>query len=278
MELSTIDLYGKPFVQCFTLSNAKRISREMKGEACLTFIRKGNQEFHSPVNKFKIGDRESILMKCGNFVIGQNNAEPKEETLGMVFHLNPLVVDQVFGGKKINFLGSSSKPILIDSAIKIGHTELLEAFTISMLPYFENKELVTEELIALKLRELVTILLCQGDDQINYLLSTILEKEVYEFDSIIDSNLFNNLSIVELAHLTGKSESSFKREFKRLYNESPAKYIKAKKLEKGVELLSNSEMSVSEISWACGFEDLAHFSSSFSNVYAKSPRKFRDSL
>ncbi len=62
-------------------------------------------------------------------------------------------------------------------------------------------------------------------------LSELFSPGALSFQSVIENNLYNSLSLEELALVCNKSLSSFKREFKRVYNESPAKYIKNRKLE-----------------------------------------------
>ena len=88
----------------------------------------------------------------------------------------------------------------------------------------------------------------------------------------------NKLTINELSLLTYRSESTFKRDFRKYFNESPAKYIKRKRLEKASELLQNSTQSISEIAWACGFENITHFSTSFVQMFNKPPRSYRNDL
>lgn len=69
--------------------------------------------------------------------------------------------------------------------------------------------------------------------------------------------------------------SSFKREFAKLYNDSPANYIKTKKLEKAAELLLVSDQRITEIAFDCGFNDLANFTKSFNDKYNTTPTNYR---
>jgi AraC-like DNA-binding protein len=78
-----------------------------------------------------------------------------------------------------------------------------------------------------------------------------------------------------LAHLTNNSLTSFKRKFKDFYKSSPAVYIKAKRLEKAVDLLKYSDQSISDISFNCAFNDIAYFSNSFKQKYGSTPSNFR---
>ncbi|WP_240613043.1 helix-turn-helix domain-containing protein [Chitinophaga parva] len=69
--------------------------------------------------------------------------------------------------------------------------------------------------------------------------------------------------------------SSFKREFTKLYNDSPANYIKAKRLEKAAELLQASDNRITDIALDCGFNDLANFTKSFRDKYNVTPSNYR---
>ncbi len=59
--------------------------------------------------------------------------------------------------------------------------------------------------------------------------------------------------------LANLSLSSFKREFRRVFNDSPARYLKHKKLERARQLLEKTYRRIKEIAFECGFEDFPHF-------------------
>ena len=147
------------------------------------------------------------------------------------------------------------------------------------MPYFNHPKLAKEELLAVKLQELVYILSDSGKNPVaTQIIGTLYSPEEIAFDEIIKANIYNNLSIAELAHLTARSESTFKRDFKKVYNDSPANYFKAKRLEKAAELLTTTSLQVNEIAWDCGFESPAHFSDSFHTHFGKSPSVHRADL
>lgn len=152
----------------------------------------------------------------------------------------------------------------------------MDSFVESLKPYFEQPQLATEQLMELKLKELIYILCETGKgNTIHYILGTLFQPEQINFKNTVEANLFNNLTISELAHLTTRSESTFKRDFKKIYGVSPAKYIKTKRLEKAEKILRTSDQSISSVAWDCGFENVAHFSNSFRLQYGHSPRSYR---
>jgi len=278
MELISLELFGHVFAECFTLDQDFRIQREMRDDACLAYIQEGKQEIFSPTQKILATDRESILMKCGNYIANFRDVAPTAQFKSVVFHLDPEAIRKAFDDKNLDFLRVDKSKVARDPALKMDQNELLDSFVSSMMPYFENPQMAKDELLLLKLKELVYILSDFGNNPIvNQIIGTLYSAEKISFDEIISANLYHNLSIGELAHLTARSESSFKRDFRKWYSESPAKYFKTKRLEKSSDLLENSSTPISEIAWECGFENPAHFSASFHDYFGKSPREYRDS-
>ena len=83
------------------------------------------------------------------------------------------------------------------------------------------------------------------------------------------------MKVEELSQQTNLSISSFKREFVKLYNDTPANYIKIRKLEKAAELLLISDERISDIAFSCGFKDLSNFTKSFHEKYQTTPTNYR---
>ena len=274
----SLELFGHVFAECFTLDQDFRLQREMRDDACLAYIQEGNQEIYSATQKLQASDKESILMKCGNYIANFRDITPTSQFKSVVFHLDPEAISKAFDEKDLDFLRVDKSKVARDPALKMGQNELLDSFVSSMMPYFDNPQMAKDELLLLKLKELVYILSDFGNNPVvNQIIGTLYSPEEIAFDEIVLANNYNNLSIGELAHLTARSESSFKRDFKKWYRESPAKYFKTKRLEKAADLLINSNTPVSEVAWDCGFENPAHFSTSFHDHHGKSPRDYRDS-
>ncbi len=87
---------------------------------------------------------------------------------------------------------------------------------------------------------------------------------------------FKGLGSKEYAQIARLSEYHFIRKFKKLTGLSPAAY-KAKIItEKAAELMENSDMNVTEIALALGFEDALYFSRFFKKNTGLSPKKYME--
>jgi transcriptional regulator GlxA family with amidase domain len=95
---------------------------------------------------------------------------------------------------------------------------------------------------------------------------------------IVQNNFTFNLTLPEYANLACMSVATFKREFKRIFRDSPARWMTRKRLELAVGLLENTTLSIGEITFECGFENQTHFSRIFKQKFGVSPLKFRGNL
>ena len=83
------------------------------------------------------------------------------------------------------------------------------------------------------------------------------------------------LKISMLAKMVNCSESSFYRRFVAEFKLSPQKYLLKLRISKAREFLTRSDMTVNEVSAACGFNDPLYFSRQFRHFAGCSPKEYR---
>jgi len=91
----------------------------------------------------------------------------------------------------------------------------------------------------------------------------------------IDDHLDQPLSVDDLARQVHLSRYHFIRRFQRILHQTPHQYLMNRRLSKAKELLANSELPVTEICLAVGFESLGSFSTLFRNVVGWPPSVYR---
>ena len=74
------------------------------------------------------------------------------------------------------------------------------------------------------------------------------------------------------------SVSSLQRAFAKYFGMSPKQYLIQLRMNRALELLTENELSVKEISFVCGFTDEKYFSRAFKKKYGCSPSQFRKHL
>ena len=88
----------------------------------------------------------------------------------------------------------------------------------------------------------------------------------------MESNVYSNLRLEEIAFLCNMSLSTFKRHFTSEYNEAPGKWLKDKRLQKAKELLQEGQLKASDIYLEIGYNNLSNFSIAFKNKFGISPK------
>jgi len=104
-------------------------------------------------------------------------------------------------------------------------------------------------------------------------------KDVQSKENLMVQNMSNNylynLKLEEFASLCGMSLSTFKREFKKHYNETPSRWLKSKRLGYSKKLLLESELNINQVCYESGFINTSHFVKSFKEKYEESPYQYR---
>lgn len=140
----------------------------------------------------------------------------------------------------------------------------------SMTPYFNSDIEPTEELLQLKMVEGMYVLLSTSK---NLYASVFDFTDPWKIDILdfLESNYMNDISMEEIANYTGRSLSTFKRDFKKCSTLSPREWLIHRRLEAAHELIRKGERKVSEICFEVGFKNLSHFSKIYKEKYGISP-------
>ena len=127
----------------------------------------------------------------------------------------------------------------------------------------------------IKLNELIYLILTGEDNCTKRKLLRAVDTSSGQFVNIIYENIFNDISVEKLAELTNRSLTSFKKEFKRIFNSSPHHWIIEERLDRAKVLLSVTNHTVSEIGAECGFSNISHFIKLFKQRYQHTPVAYR---
>jgi len=94
----------------------------------------------------------------------------------------------------------------------------------------------------------------------------------------VDARLGGPISLDDLASVAGVSRFHFHRQFRKSVGVTPREYVLRARIERAKGLLTESDLTVGEVSGAVGFADQSHFSNIFRRVTAMTPRGFRNSM
>lgn len=101
------------------------------------------------------------------------------------------------------------------------------------------------------------------------------------FEAVVEfiSNEYNrSLQLADLAQAAGISPQHLLRIFRQLEQPTPMEFLYRYRLQRAQDLLSQTGLSISDISQQCGFENPYHFSRRFHKTIGLSPRSFRQKI
>lgn len=146
---------------------------------------------------------------------------------------------------------------------------LLESCLSSLIPYFEMKDL-PEEIANLKITEAISILRTI-DKSIDQVLANFEEPGKVDLVSYMERNFMFNLPLQKFSYLTGRSLTTFKRDFSKAFSTTPQRWLTQKRLELAHYQFIEKKKNPIDVCYEVGFENLSHFSYAFKKQFGYPP-------
>ena len=155
-----------------------------------------------------------------------------------------------------------------DAVLLLEQHILLENFYNSLIPYFTSS--IPDELINLKRQEAL-MLLMRVNRNLKNVLFDFSQPGKIDLEAFMLQNFRFNVDLKRFAFLTGRSLAAFKRDFEKIFQTSPSRWLQGKRLEEAHYLISEKNKRPSEIYHELGFETISHFSYSFKQFFGVNP-------
>lgn len=135
----------------------------------------------------------------------------------------------------------------------------------SLMPYFGEPEQLTSQLAEIKTKEAIQLLLRHS--VMKNILFNFTEPFKIDLEAYMNRNFMHNVSLEQFAKLTGRSLSTFKRDFKKLFNNTPEKWLLKKRLDLAHYFITKENKNPSDVYFEVGFVNFSHFSDSFKKKF-----------
>ena len=222
------------------------------------YVIEGKSEICIDLKKFKISTGDFIIVPKGSihYIIGNDNT--KISFIALVFNLS-LIEGNNLDYSQINFIN----PILQN---KLFFKNLITFNDSSYSDIINSFNLLSKEnYITIKIE----------NENYNNLIKIEKLKEVIKF---IQTNYKSHISTKDLANIAKYSEYHFLRFFKNETGKTCTQYINNFRVEKAAILLSNTNLSITDIAYEVGFGDISYFIKTFKKQMSISPAKYRKEL
>jgi AraC family transcriptional regulator, exoenzyme S synthesis regulatory protein ExsA len=183
----------------------------------------------------------------------------------VVMHLSPKRLEEYYAKNKVEV-----KPVPRPKFRTFEKHPLLQSCLSSLVPYFDLKDPLPEALVTIKIEEAITILRAIAPD-IDQVLANFAEPGKINLTDFMEQHYMYNLPIDKFGYMTGRSLTTFKRDFKKTFQTTPQKWLTEKRLDLAHYLIREKKRRPSEVYLEAGFENLSHFGYAFKKHFGYAP-------
>ena len=105
--------------------------------------------------------------------------------------------------------------------------------------------------------------------------SGLSERQILQVVEYVNDHLNQDIKLADLAALLGISQSHLSHRFKQSIGMTPYQYLLQQRIERAKQLLKQSDRSIMDIAFLCGFSSHSHLSKQFRQLTGMSPKAYR---
>ena len=134
----------------------------------------------------------------------------------------------------------------------------------------DNNFRANQPLTYLKIQECINVLTYLRSGLHNW-FSRMNSLQRINLKDFMECHYQDNLPLEQLAQASGRSLSTFRRDFLKVFGTTPGKWLLTKRLEEAYVLIKEKKIRPSDFLLDLGFESFSHFSRSFKAYFGIQP-------
>lgn len=272
-------LLNQPYVQQILSNDASYILRKKLskptlnregyiGKSVLSMVLKGCQQITTYEGQImQIPAGTMAFMPKGLYTISDLFADDKGFE-SVLFFVEDMVMESFLTEDNIKAL-PQTKP---SACLWFSEIFVVENYLHAISQIVPKMAVVPKKFVRIKMYELLYLLEGQNPGFSGFLRQA-MQGTSRNVKTFMETNYDKPLKVEDYAYLTGKSVSTFRREFKTRFGITPQKWLMNKRLEKAREILVKTEISVTQVAYQTGYENVSHFIKEFKKKYELTPKQ-----
>lgn len=259
--------YSGIFLSHFSNNNTSCIHANK--DHSLIYLYSGEYIIEENGVKTLIHPGECVFVRRDHRTTMYKNPTETEQYKGITLVFKRNMLRQIYNKLNKNII---SKDIISpeSSIFKINSRPDITSLFQSLTPYFDSGIKPTEEITQLKLQEGIYSLL-NINEQFYPILFDFTEPWKIDMIEFMNENYMYDLTMEDIASYTGRSLATFKRDFAKISDLTPQKWLINKRLQVAHDKLIHEKKKISDIYIEVGFKNLSHFYSAYKKQFGYSP-------
>lgn len=238
-------------------------------EYALNYVYSGEMILDNGKEQIHVGKGECVFIPRDHHITMYKKTYNGERYCGIFLSFTRSFLREMYyklGKNKI----SATTPKLNSEVIKLPNTAAITSLFSSMTPYFDPGVKPQDDLMNLKLQEGLLALL-HIDERFAPTLFDFNEPWKMDIIDFMSQNYMYEFTLEEWAHYTGRSLATFKRDFKKISDLTPEKWLIRKRLEVAYAKMQEGGKKIVDVYAEVGFKNPSHFSTAFKKQYGIPP-------
>lgn len=269
-----------PTIVKYTEDNYGGIHLTRLSRNALGYVVRGTKHIYYGDMHYTVTRGDIFFMGVGNHYV-ENLPEEGHAFEQVVVYYSPELLRRILLRLNMNYGVKISNTHHCDRCLRLNHasvpaTATLRSFFAHTATCLQDENFTHDHTAeTIKLTELIYLIVSQRDDCLKNKVLSNVDDQQDNFEQVVYANIFRDVSIEELAAMSNRSLTSFKKEFRRHFQEPPHRWFIRQRLMQARLLLISTTRSISEIGAECVFPNTSHFIKLFKNEYGQTPAMYR---
>jgi len=255
------------FVYDFKMTNDVVKSKVNLSMNMFSFLQVGKKQVHFADNAVSVNKEQSLLIKKGNCLWTELLDDENIYYCKLLFFSEKQLTSFLNKHSTIELSTTEEMPYFI-----IENDSFIISYLNSLTSINQSDSTFKTKMLEVKFEEIMLYLVNKYGDKFESYLHSLISKKQSSFNKIIESNVYSNLKLEEIAFLCNMSLSTFKRYFTAEYKVTPGKWLQDKRLQSAKDILQEGRLKPSDIYLDYGYNNLSNFSIAFKNKFGINPK------